>query len=1237
MFIRSVIGMFGIIKNKITSLFTNIPSSPEKIVLNIFLPLQAINKTIPSRITNYIMNGYDTDIINDLNKLSINDITNLFGTLSFIYHNDEKYHKARDKFYRQWSESYQLEQIIRFGKILATIHQGYKFDMPTNHIPLWFWYLFLDGLVINLRHVKPSSFAEYRPNWSLTHLHEILDAEQPNLGNYLIFAVFERSDENRYFIDYDHIFNIPDISNYIMTQLEWFKQLPDLGLSRFGQMEQLNYIKTNKKLKRHLIDFIVKQSISESITINNLSAAMLTTLPIKPVLSYLQHFLMQGSVTQRGKSAKLLARLSQNEIVLQQALEGEKSKAVQKIIKNELAYFNSVEQVLQQDIELVIPSWEPVIAQPLSLNAKDILYQNYQELLIKFKSAAEFESENNKAHASQDNWHQKKYKQLQTITNKKLDEIYCYLNGDVQLKNSVKNNSIDWRNIFWLNKRLQSLPEFNLFHLLRINKLNHVSSKWYSFVELFKNDDYLLTMDLRQIADILTKVEYNDDPKRFIARLFLSSNYILINDFAADKCWPFFAENLIYIDEAFNLSPSKEKNVYHEFKPNYAIEILTLFPQIPAKYIPYLLELAFGENKKLRQYSQIALANIQNIHQRAEEALLSTKQDIRIIAAKWLGEIGENTSIEALKKALHKEKRETVQAAFLSALKMLNEDISSYLTPEKLLSDAEQGLRNKKPKEIEWFDDTTIPSLTWQNGQLIDAKIIQWWIWLAAKLKETSNPLLVMYLQLLSKDSQSKLAQFILQSFIAQDTQGPSLEEAEMEVNAYAKTHWQSYLDLYNKYPHAYAKYENITLEKVVDELTKAVLKRYVGSAISSKGILVLICSIQGHDAMPILHSYLKDHYTRRFQIEAILDALVNSEDPLIIQWLLSIARRHRTRSIQDKAQCVVEQIAERNHWTADELADRTIATAGLDEMGQLILDYGDRSFIAYLNANLKFILKTDDNKEIKTLPEARKEEDKEVVKEAKKLFSTSKKELKHVLDIQTARLYEAMCIMRRWQVTDWQTYLHDHPLMHQLIQRLIWLEIDNDGLIINSFRPTEDGSLIDANDNEVKLNAQQCIILAHAAVLPTELVTKWQIHLKDYKIKPLFNQLTNVLPEINDSKNDLISHRKGWLTDTYTLRNILTKQDYKRDQIEDGACFNNYFKLFTGINICINIDFSGSYVPEENIPAVLYNLYFTENNKMIELAQVPLIILAEGYADYLLVANACSGFDPQWEKKGLW
>ena len=147
----------------------------------------------------------------------------------------------------------------------------------------------------------------------------------------------------------------------------------------------------------------------------------------------------------------------------------------------------------------------------------------------------------------------------------------------------------------------------------------------------------------------------------------------------------------------------------------------------------------------------------------------------------------------------------------------------------------------------------------------------------------------------------------------------------------------------------------------MIEELKRQKLGEYLGSAIKSKGMLALIGHAQGSLTIKILQDFMKNHFLRRAQIEAMLHAISNSNDPLIIQFLLGISRRYRTASIQELAKQLVSQIAERNHWTADELADRTIPSAGLDEQGELILEYGSRTLTAYVDNKDKFVLKNEE------------------------------------------------------------------------------------------------------------------------------------------------------------------------------------------------------------------------------------------------------------------------------------
>ena len=1227
--------------------------SPEQLINTIFNPLSELDKSLPERVTQYILHSDEIDVLADFDKLCQNsaNVDKIYDLLRGPYGRFSSWDECELKtnasiqgridFYKLWTDAYTPEQIIRYARFSAILFDhSSQIKRISEQIPSWLRYLLYDGLITTLlSYSENKDKIEGRENWSIQQLHQFLEIEQAGLGEKLLFAIFERQNIfEDYLPDFQYFTRLNGLLTYIQERIDLFKQLPSLGLAPLGQVEQLNFIQRYPQLQLQLVDFLIMQTLNTYKQVSQSATAILFSLPLDIVQPQLQHFLTSGSVKLRTNAAILLSRIVSEPTILQQALTNETNKPVIAALESALLKLE-IANVAKQQAHLVIPDFEPIIDTPLPITARDVIQQNFDEFLIKCKKSLQKAIEENKENIR--SW-EEYCKKLQTLTSNSLDDIFDYVNGKINLSALFKklDNKIGFYFLL-INNRLLNIPEFSLFHLFRIRGLIHNQNYTNFFEKIYENYDVIKKFELRQITDVLKKINIIPNVEYTIALKFLTNDYYHdIYENEPYKLWTFFAENEFLIDEALGFAPLQITQFYNCIDKVCAIKILKLFPSIPVKYVAYLFELALGESKQLRYAAQDALKLLPNIHNQVEQALSSPKQEVRIVAANWLVELGKKSSIKALNAVLKKEKRETVQAAILVALEKMGEDISQHLTQKKLLVDAQKGLKGKMPTDLNWFDFNLIPTLTWQNGDKVDSQIIEWWICLAVKLKDPVNPLLTVYNRLLSIQSQQQLGEFILQSFINQDIRITTLEEAEAKASSEADMRLQKYIRYYQSSPEYYSEYKNITYEQVFEEIKNEKLANYLGSAIKAKGILALTCGIEGRVAVSLLRSFMKNHYQRRAQIEAMLEPLANSDDPMIIQLLLSLSRRYRTESIQEKARYLVERIAERSGWTTDELADRTISTAGLDDNGLLILDYGERTFTASLDEQFKWQLKNADGEKIKALPEARKSENPELVKEAKKQFSNSKKELSQLLTMQISRFYEAMCAERQWRVEDWQKYLQPHPIVGRLIQRLVWLELDNNGQIVNSFRPTEDGSLITNQDDEILLDQNHFITVAHSALLSSDDIAQWQAHLKDYKVNPLFEQFSDPLLDMNKFKDGIIDDRLGWLTDSFTLRDVLKKLGYERDNAEDGGYFYGYYKYFDTLNIYINIEFSGSMLPEENIPVVLSNLSFSTKkgfeDKVIALDKLPKVLLAEGYANYMAVANACSGFDPNWKDKLL-
>ncbi len=1157
----------------------------EQVIFDCFSGLNKLEQSMPERICHYILYGKDDMVLDDLKVLSKTNkykrIYRLLGMPGFVGFSDESnepLQKVRAKFYQLWTSQYSPEQIIRFGKILAATdipdlpqrqvyYEKININVITPKLPLWFLYLFIDGLVTTFlgRNFNAEQNIAERDNWSIEQLHQLLEIEQTGLGNQLMFALFDRQQVPKYYNRYfNTVFAIRGLKLYITENLEWFKSLPDQELSTIGQLQQLQYIASHTELKERVVDLLVKQSTSSIKKIRELATTLLFSVSTESAQNHLIASFAQGTPKQRCQKIALLVKLSVDKVILEKILTEETNKIVIKSIESALFSVNDDKLVRQQEDEFIIPPFMAITEIDLPVKARDILQQNYQELLIQSQNRAQQEKLDNQRYHCLYTKEQERYEQLTTFTDNDLDAIFNYLNAKGQLTQSDIKNKLT--NEIILHKgRLQAFPEFNLYHLLRAEKITYTKIEAFCLALSFLKHEILLHTDLRLVAQVLNNISDMPDVKRIVAAAYLMNYYYdLTLESDANCVWPFFAENLIYLDEALGLIPSLEpQNSDYTFDKKRGLKILTFFPKLPAKYNIHLLELALGDTKIPRLLAQQALSKLPCIHRQVEKALTSNKFKQRILAANLLVILGNKSSIAALNTALNQEKQEAVQAALLSA---------------------------------------------------------------------PANPLLTIYIRLLSDKSQKQLGLFILQSFIQQDTLTPTLIEAENEAKLTAPVRLQYYLNSYKNHPDLYPEYQNITLQQVIERIKKEVQTRLIGSAIKSKGLLALTGGVEGHIAVSIIKAYMKNHYTRREQIEAMLEAIAVNDDFIIIQFLLSIPYCNPKKTIQEKAKSLVNQIAEQKKWTTDDLTERTVSTAGLDDSGKLILDYGARIFTASIDDNFKWQLKNSEGNNIKTLPEGRKDEDPTVIKEVKKQFSHYKKELAQIVTIQTERLYEAMCTQRRWQVSNWQQYLFAHPIVGRLVQRLVWFAVDEQGKICNSFRPTEDGSLINLNDEEITLNQNHYITLAHNVLLPASHTKQWQVHLKDYKVTPLFDQFANPLPKSQWIDGGIVNNYTGWLTDAFTIRNVLTKRGYKHDYIEDSECLDCYYKYYSNLNLYTIIQFSGRYISQDNISVERYYLSFRQKRiytkPKIDANNIPPVLLAESFADYMAVANASSKFD---------
>ena len=475
------------------------------------------------------------------------------------------------------------------------------------------------------------------------------------------------------------------------------------------------------------------------------------------------------------------------------------------------------------------------------------------------------------------------------------------------------------------------------------------------------------------------------------------------------------------------------------------------------------------------------LSRLPNKTAQVIKSLGDGKQTIRCVAAEWLGDIGDKAAIEPLKEAFRKEKQEIAKGAIMQALDRLGADVNEFLDRDQLKKEAKAGLAKKLPAGMEWVPLDRLPKLHWSDtGKEVDGDIVKWWVvqCIAQKLP-SCGPILRRYLSMVKPSEAAMFGKFLLSSWIGEDSRNPSAEEAAAEAESITARDWK----------HAYMQEHFKTRENLYAiNLTQAQGK-FLTSAIGQKGLLAIPAAVGDGDCVKLAEKYIRTYFGQRLaQCKALVEMLSWIPHPLALQVLLSLSNRFRTKAIRQLAAEIVQQVADREGWTIDELADRTIPSAGFaraeDEEGKpigieaiLTLDYGPRQFQVTLNDDLEPVIATTEGKKVKALPPPAKADDEEKAKEAKKQFSDAKKQVKDVVKRQKERLYERSAPSRSWPYANWKEYLADHPIVGRLCVQLVWAASKGNE-VIGCFRPLEDGTLTNEQDDSVTIDGDATIKL---------------------------------------------------------------------------------------------------------------------------------------------------------------
>ncbi|MGW8389395.1 DUF4132 domain-containing protein [Pseudoduganella sp. HUAS MS19] len=238
------------------------------------------------------------------------------------------------------------------------------------------------------------------------------------------------------------------------------------------------------------------------------------------------------------------------------------------------------------------------------------------------------------------------------------------------------------------------------------------------------------------------------------------------------------------------------------------------------------------------------------------------------------------------------------------------------------------------------------------------------------------------------------------------------------------------------------------------------------------------------------------------------MEMLVQIGSDVALMYLHQLSEQTRYNDLRERAEEMMEDLAEQRGLSMEQLADRTVPDLGLDGDGRLLLDFGPRAFTVRFDEHLLPYVCGSDGKRIKDLPKPNSKDDEAIAKASSQRYKDLRKQARNVASAQVCRLEDAMCSQRRWTVEEFESLLVRHPLLRHLVLRLAWGSYDANGKLAAPFRVAEDLCYADVEDSGLQLAPDAKIGIPHRLELADADALAFAQLFADYEILQPFEQL---------------------------------------------------------------------------------------------------------------------------------
>ncbi|HLV97435.1 MAG TPA: DUF4132 domain-containing protein [Ktedonobacterales bacterium] len=582
-------------------------------------------------------------------------------------------------------------------------------------------------------------------------------------------------------------------------------------------------------------------------------------------------------------------------------------------------------------------------------------------------------------------------------------------------------------------------------------------------------------------------------------------------------------------------------------------------------------------------------------------SLAHSNADARLATVQALQQIGGERAMASLSARLDLEKSNKVKQAILDVIgvaALADASQQEQASPiEALTAEAEAALKRITKPALLWFDPSQMPRPRWQDGEPVPPVVLNYLVYRQSRVK--NNALDERIGQALPLFDRSGLGDLALAQFNGWLGHGAKSEEA-----------WC--------FPLVCALADErliFPLRQSIDGWTKGTRGALAAKAV---GAMALI------------------------------------ESDLALAEINELAERVKHSQVKHAAQKALDDAAAHRNISLEELSDLIVPALGFDDKGERAFDYGSRQFTARLLLNQTLQVTDSAGKRITTLPKPGARDDESKAKTALAAWSLLKKQAPQVIKMQTQRLENALINQRAWSIARWQALFLKHPVLRSFAITLVWGIITPEQTTYQTlFRPLEDSSLTDAEDNTVQLPAEGIVRMAHPVELDEATRSAWLQHLADYEVAPSFSQLNRPIVRVSPDECNALwwEQYKGYLMNGGALKGRFLKAGWERGSVQDAGAYYTIWKAFPAAGVQAILETAGMSVGyEQEFTTAIKRLAFArtdtiqrgsyiyddlkeKDERSIKLGEVPPIIFSEIAADVQNFA-AAGEYREDWEKK---